>query len=434
MAHTCIEHPHEQAEGLCRRCGALHCADCLVYPFGPTQPPFCVPCAVAASGLRSNAGKRQLVVPKENKRRLKEWRKARKRDLNAPPPDGVATWQRMDESDAEAEEDAAAVKDAAEREALRLPPPVVETPTPPPGVNLAPPGMSDEDWRDQITAGGQEAPLLGYLDDDEPPAPLFDPTPRAADPVDLPAPGHDEFGMGNLTPFVPVDEPTPLVVPETDTYQPPSYQATAPYEPPAYQPTSPVEPVAYDPTAFEPDPAFDRPDQEPISLRPTPAFEPPSYQPTDIAEPVSQAPDPAPFPPTFEPAPFEPTPFEPAPFEPSPYVDPAAAAFEPPVDPLAGSFGPPPAVDPADAPPLPPATSLADFGLGETGTAPTPMAFADDPLPPPTAAPSPVAPAPAGAPIRPPTPTRIPAAKPEESKSDAKAMLARIAALRSDKE
>ena len=417
MSRTCIEHPHEQAEGLCRRCGASHCADCLVYPFGPAQPPYCVPCAVEAAGLRSGAGKRLQVVPKENKRRLKEWRKARKRDLEAPPPDGVATWQRMDESETEAEEEAAsAAQTAAEREALRLPPPVMETPTPPPGVNLAPPGPGDEDWRNEITAGGKDEPLLGFLDDDEP--------------------------------------PTPLIVPAADPYQPPAYQPTTQaYEPPAYRPTTPVEPTTYDPTAFEPDPTFDRADNDPIPLHEPTVFEPPSYTPTDAgpAAPYESTFQPTPFEPAgIDPVPaFEPTSFGPPPFEPTPAVDtPAAAVFEPSGDPLA-SFGtpPPPAFDPADAPPLPPATSLADFGLGDLNTEPTPMAFADDPPPPPAFEPSPVAAAPpavaaprptapelANAPIRPATPTRIPAAKPGDAKGDAKDMLARIAALRSDKE
>jgi hypothetical protein len=431
VATTCIEHPHEPAEGLCRQCGAAHCGDCLVYPFGPTKPPYCVPCAVQASGLRANAGKRLMVVPKENKRRLKEWRKARKRDLDAPPPDGVATWQRMDESEAEAEEDAAAAKAAAEREALRLPPPVVETPTPPPGVNLAPPGPADQDWRDEITAGAEGSPVLGFLDDDEPPTPMFEPMPVATDPVDLPAPGHDEFGMGTPGHFAPLDEPTPLAVPGADGYQPP-----------AYQPTTPVEPVVYDPTSFEPDPTFDGPAFEPIPIREAPVFEPPAYQPTTEPEVPVYEPVVAHEPPA---APYEPvtTPFEPTPFEPAPPAEVPAAVFEPSVDPLASSFGaPPPTVDPADAPPLPPATSLADFGLGDGLAEPTPMSFADDPLPPPAAAPRPVAPPPAAprppelanAPIRPRTPTRIPAAKPEDDKSDAKAMLARIAALRADKE
>lgn len=335
MAHTCIEHPHEQAEGLCRKCGASYCADCLVYPFGPAKPPFCIPCAVAQSGVRSNAANPTRVVPKENKRRLKEWRKARKRDLASPPPDGVATWQRMDEAAVEEEEAAAAARAEAEREALRLPPPVPETPTPPPGVNLAPPGPPDEeDWRNQLNQEPSDEPLLGFLDDDEPPTPLLDPVPVPEEPV--------------VESFAGVEEPTPLHVPEF---------------------------------------AIDRPA-------------------------------------------FEPTPFEPA-------------------------------FDPLDEPPLPPATSLDDFGLGGGNFAfePPSTPYADDPVPPPpppmaepvAVAPvaalppepaAPIAPPPRTPPmdlpppasIRPRTPTRIPAAKPEAKESDAKAMLARIAALRADRD
>ncbi len=157
MAHICQVHPYEVAEGLCRSCGGPFCADCLVYPFGPVKPPYCVPCAVTAAGVRKNARNPTVVVPKETKRRLKEWRKARKRDLDSPPPDGVATWQKMDEAAVADDEDAAATQVTAEREALRLPPLQPETPTPPPGVNLAPPGPPGSDWRDQIAVSASAA-------------------------------------------------------------------------------------------------------------------------------------------------------------------------------------------------------------------------------------------------------------------------------------
>ena len=444
MAHTCIEHPHEPAEGLCRTCGAEYCADCLVYPFGPTKPPFCVPCAVAAGGVRANAGSRPVVVPKENKRRMKEWRKARKRDLNSPPPDGVATWQRMDEAATEEEELATAAKAEAEREALRLPPPAPETPTPPPGVNLAPPGPPGEDWRNELNQTHDDTPLLGFLDDDEPPAPLLDPVPLPTDHVDPPLPGEDEFGTstGGDDPRFTLEEPTPLSVPDLE----------------ALADDLPV------PTTY----AIDRPAYEP-----TPFVEPPSYEPVAAQEPVAA---------------YEPVSFDPAPaYQPTPMAD-LPVTFEPSVDPLAASFGTTtPALHPDDVPPLPPATSLDEFGLAPAPSPPPAMPFADDPLPPPpTATPPPAsapvapvapiapvepaipvipqrvvdatpatqaaaaaAPVPTAGPdefrpltadappppaIRPRTPTRIPAAKPEGKEGDAKAMLARIAALRSDKE
>ena len=56
VAQICQVHPYEAAEGLCRSCGGPFCADCLVYPFGPAKPPYCVPCAVtAAGGVRKSA-------------------------------------------------------------------------------------------------------------------------------------------------------------------------------------------------------------------------------------------------------------------------------------------------------------------------------------------------------------------------------------------
>ena len=152
MAHICQVHPYEAAEGLCRSCGGPFCADCLVYPFGPVKPPYCVPCAVTAAGVRKSARNPTVAVPKETKQRLKEWRKARKRDLASPPPDGVGTWQRMDEADSAVDEAAAEAQAAAEREALRLPPPEPETPTPPAGVNLAPPGPAGTDWRAEVAS------------------------------------------------------------------------------------------------------------------------------------------------------------------------------------------------------------------------------------------------------------------------------------------
>ncbi len=119
---TCLQHTHEIAEAICKTCGANFCADCLVYPFGASKPPLCIPCAINASGVRHGAGNPVRVEPKEKKARLKEWRKARKRNLGVPEPDGVAAWQQMDASDA-ADEEAASRTLAQQHEALLLPPP-----------------------------------------------------------------------------------------------------------------------------------------------------------------------------------------------------------------------------------------------------------------------------------------------------------------------
>ena len=60
MEGRCERHLFDQAIDLCARCGAEFCNDCLVYSFGPKKPPFCLPCAVEAAGVRSGAGFRPM--------------------------------------------------------------------------------------------------------------------------------------------------------------------------------------------------------------------------------------------------------------------------------------------------------------------------------------------------------------------------------------
>jgi hypothetical protein len=63
----CDKHLFEQATGMCRTCRRPFCGDCLVYAQGPNKAPFCIPCALTASGVRSTAasqarrGRRGLV-------------------------------------------------------------------------------------------------------------------------------------------------------------------------------------------------------------------------------------------------------------------------------------------------------------------------------------------------------------------------------------
>ena len=476
MAHLCIEHPYEHAEGLCQRCGAPYCSDCLLYPFGPAKPPYCVPCAVKAGGVRRTAGNRMRVEPKETKRRLKEWRKARRRDLDSPPPDGVATWQRMDEAAVEDVEAAAAARATAESEALRLPPPEPETPTPPAGVNLAPPGPPGEDWRDEI--GASQEPLLGYHSADDGPLPDMGPPTAAVEEsvgVDIgfgapdtevaaaPTPPRTDDGFGGFREPPTFEEmPKPYAPPQPFVLPTEAASAPAPvYEPP---------PPAFEPVAFEPEPT---PVEPAAAALPPDPFEPDPFEPVAFepgTDPLAAITTPAPtFEPTFEPEPFEPvaaisTPapaFEPT-FEPEPVV--AAVTFEPPTDPMS-SFGPvaeetftpppgatfaddlpppPPAAPAVDLPPPPPAAPAVDLPPPPPAAPavdlppPPPAAPAVDLPPPPPAAPAvdlPPPPLAAGAPLRSPTPTRIPAAKVDDQKDiDAKAMLARIAALRSEKD
>ncbi len=53
----CERHLFDRAVDLCGLCGCEFCADCLVYSFGAKKPPFCLPCAVQAAGVRQSAGK-----------------------------------------------------------------------------------------------------------------------------------------------------------------------------------------------------------------------------------------------------------------------------------------------------------------------------------------------------------------------------------------
>ena len=55
MEQRCERHQFEIADGQCRTCGHPFCAECLVYSFGPSSPPFCISCALTAAGVRTTA-------------------------------------------------------------------------------------------------------------------------------------------------------------------------------------------------------------------------------------------------------------------------------------------------------------------------------------------------------------------------------------------
>lgn len=52
MTH-CMRHYEEPVVAYCRTCARPYCSRCLVYSFGPEKPPFCVGCALNASGVRN---------------------------------------------------------------------------------------------------------------------------------------------------------------------------------------------------------------------------------------------------------------------------------------------------------------------------------------------------------------------------------------------
>ena len=91
MEERCSRHQFEPAEDVCRTCGWDFCGECLVYSFGPDKPPYCLSCALAASGVRSNAGRAPLRTKREIKARHKEWVKARAAAQRQAPKVEVGT-------------------------------------------------------------------------------------------------------------------------------------------------------------------------------------------------------------------------------------------------------------------------------------------------------------------------------------------------------
>jgi hypothetical protein len=69
MAARCTKHTFEVAVAQCRSCGEPFCDDCLVYTYGASSPPFCVPCALVAAGVRrvSGAEKKAMKAARHKK-------------------------------------------------------------------------------------------------------------------------------------------------------------------------------------------------------------------------------------------------------------------------------------------------------------------------------------------------------------------------------
>ena len=47
----CRAHFQESAAGTCRTCRVEFCEGCLVYAYGRTKAPYCISCALIASGV-----------------------------------------------------------------------------------------------------------------------------------------------------------------------------------------------------------------------------------------------------------------------------------------------------------------------------------------------------------------------------------------------
>lgn len=96
MQGRCDKHLFDPAEDRCGTCGGEFCAECLVYAFGPKKPPFCIPCAVVAAGIRKTAAGATLTrrdakrLERERRSALKQARKARAAaDRQAAAMDGT---------------------------------------------------------------------------------------------------------------------------------------------------------------------------------------------------------------------------------------------------------------------------------------------------------------------------------------------------------
>jgi hypothetical protein len=275
-------------------------------------------------------------------------------------------------------------------------------------VNLAPPGPPGEDWRSGLNFGppgssvGPDEPLLGHLPDD-----------------DLPLPPVAELAFAPPAPPPPEPDFAPRLDETTldDTYAP------SPYDTGGFgavdEPAFTLDGPAFEPTPFEPAPESVAPitfelGDDPLATgfgSATPAdfadfgLGDDQFDPTSIPfaeEPVPPPPGPDPWPePSFDEATFR-----------LPSV--ADDDLRLPTPPSEVARPEPPAPEPV-APPMPEPVVVAS-------TPPAPRGPETEHARPVT----PDVPRPA---IRPPTPTRIPAAKAQPEK-DAKAMLARIAALR----
>lgn len=72
MDGRCERHLFDRAIDRCGRCGLEFCQTCVIYPFGNRKPPYCLPCAVEAAGVRSGAGSGRAMSRRERKQLERE--------------------------------------------------------------------------------------------------------------------------------------------------------------------------------------------------------------------------------------------------------------------------------------------------------------------------------------------------------------------------
>ena len=69
-SNHCMRHFEEPYVAHCRTCNRPFCGRCLVFAFGPDKPPYCIGCALNASGVRNKGVKAvpAAAAPKVDKR------------------------------------------------------------------------------------------------------------------------------------------------------------------------------------------------------------------------------------------------------------------------------------------------------------------------------------------------------------------------------
>lgn len=59
----CMRHYEEPLMAYCRTCRNPFCSRCLVFSHGPNKPPYCVGCALFASGIRNGSNRAAAPGP-----------------------------------------------------------------------------------------------------------------------------------------------------------------------------------------------------------------------------------------------------------------------------------------------------------------------------------------------------------------------------------
>jgi hypothetical protein len=247
MEHNCERHTFEVADGVCRSCRGSFCEDCLLYPFGPNDQPYCKPCAIAAGGIRSTAGntRREVSTPRKAKGRSGGLLSRLRRHRDPTEEGHELAPEELIELEA--------TKARGLLDAQRLPAEPDEEPEPEPVLtpNIAPPGGFDEE--PELAHRTMPDEIAGGLDLSDVAEPTPGTTPSTgADDLSPPAapPGPVAAGPPRSSPVE--SSPTPAGDPRTADGM--ALFARAPLEPPEDRP----EPVATVPseaaTSSAPDP------------------------------------------------------------------------------------------------------------------------------------------------------------------------------------